>query len=253
MQEQLITIVTPMYNGAQYIAQTIESVLHQSYPNWEMLIVDDGSQDDSPGIVAHYAEADKRVRLIRQPNGGSASARNHALRLAKGRYICFLDADDLWDDKFLEEQLTFLQSRNAALVFGSFRRINAQGDEILKPFIVPLRVNYTDLLKTCSISCLTAMFDRTKVGENYFCEKLHSLRDDFVFWLSLLKKVEYAYGNPTVLASYRVFAASTTANKRKMIKPQFNVYYRIEKLGLFRSIYYLIHWAINGYLKYKTR
>ncbi|WP_283390595.1 glycosyltransferase family 2 protein [Millionella massiliensis] len=250
MQENLISIITPMYNGEKYVSQTIETVLSQSFPHWEMLIVDDGSRDASPKIVSAYAQRDNRVRLIQQPNGGSASARNNALRQAKGRYICFLDADDLWDSNFLEEQLNFLKNHQAALVFSSFRRINAQGDPILKPFIVPTRVNYTDLLKTCSISCLTALFDRAKVGEVYFREELRSMRDDFVFWLSILKHIDYAYGNPTILASYRVFASSTTGNKRKVIKPQFNVYYKVEKLGLIRSLYYLAHWAINGYLKY---
>ena len=250
MQEDLISIITPMYNGEKYVSQTIETVLSQSFPHWEMLIVDDGSRDASPKIVSAYAQRDNRVRLIQQPNGGSASARNNALRQAKGRYICFLDADDLWDSNFLEEQLNFLKNHQAALVFSSFRRINAQGDPILKPFIVPTRVNYTDLLKTCSISCLTALFDRAKVGEVYFREELRSMRDDFVFWLSILKHIDYAYGNPTILASYRVFASSTTGNKRKVIKPQFNVYYKVEKLGLIRSLYYLAHWAINGYLKY---
>ena len=250
MQENLISIITPMYNGEKYVSQTIETVLSQSFPHWEMLIVDDGSRDASPKIVSAYAQRDNRVRLIQQPNGGSASARNNALRQAKGRYICFLDADDLWDSNFLEEQLNFLKNHQAALVFSSFRRINAQGDPILKPFIVPTRVNYTDLLKTCSISCLTALFVRAKVGEVYFREELRSMRDDFVFWLSILKHIDYAYGNPTILASYRVFASSTTGNKRKAIKPQFNVYYKVEKLGLIRSLYYLAHWAINGYLKY---
>lgn len=250
MQENLISIITPMYNGEKYVSQTIETVLSQSFPHWEMLIVDDGSQDASPKIVSAYAQRDNRVRLIQQPNGGSASARNNALRQAQGRYICFLDADDLWDSNFLEEQLNFLKNHQAALVFSSFRRINAQGDPILKPFIVPTRVNYTDLLKTCSISCLTALFDRAKVGEVYFREELRSMRDDFVFWLSILKHIDYAYGNPTILASYRVFASSTTGNKRKVIKPQFKVYYKVEKLGLIRSLYYLAHWAINGYLKY---
>lgn len=252
MQEQMISIITPMYNGEKYVAQTIETVLAQSYTSWEMLIVDDGSQDRSYEIVLEYSRRDTRIRLFQQPNGGSASARNYALREAKGRYICFLDADDLWDPDFLAQQFAFLQSHDAALVFGSFRRIDVQGQEILRPYIVPKRVGYTDLLKTCSISCLTALWDRDKVGEVYFREELHSMRDDFVFWLSVLKRIDYAYGNPEVLASYRVFAASTTGNKRKVIKPQFNVYYKVEKLGLLRSVYYLTHWALNGYLKYRA-
>lgn len=251
MENNLVSIVTPMYNGERFVSQTIESVLSQTYQDWEMLIVDDGSKDNSAAIVEGYARKDSRVKLIRQSNGGSASARNHALREARGRYVCFLDADDLWDSTFLEKQLNFLRQKDAGIVYASYRRINERGEEILRPFIVPGRVNYKGLLKTCSISCLTALFDREKTGENFFNESLRSMRDDFVFWLALLKKVDYAYGNPEILASYRVFSTSTTGNKKKVMKPQFMVYYKVEKLGLAKSVYYFIHWAINGFLKYR--
>ena len=107
------------------------------------------------------------------------------------------------------------------------------------------------MLKTCSISCLTALYDREQVGEQYFKDELKSLRDDFVFWLQVLKKVKFAYGNKVILASYRVFASSTTGNKKKVIKPQFMVYYKVEKLGLIKSLYYLGCWAVNGFLKYR--
>lgn len=96
------------------------------------------------------------------------------------------------------------------------------------------------------------MYDKERVGENYFNENLRSMRDDFVFWLQILKKIPYAYGNKAILASYRVFANSTTGNKKKVIKPQFNVYYKVEKLGLIKSIYYLLNWAINGLKKYHS-
>ena len=247
----MISIITPLYNGERNIAGTINSVLSQTFEHWEMLIVDDGSKDSSAQIVRQYAAQDNRIKLISQVNRGSAAARNNALKQAKGRYICFLDADDLWEPTFLSEQLNFIQVKHAALVFASYRRIDANGDIVLKPFIVPERVNYQSLLKTCSISCLTAMFDKEKTGKVYFDESLKSMRDDFVFWLSMLKKIKYAYGNPEVLASYRVFASSTTGNKKKVVKPQFMVYYKIEKLGIVKSAYYFIHWAVNGFFKYR--
>ena len=98
---------------------------------------------------------------------------------------------------------------------------------------------------------MTALYDRSIVGEVYFNEALKSLRDDFVFWLTILKRIDYAYGNPEVLAAYRVFSTSTTGNKKKVIKPQFRVYHKVEKLGLVRSMYYFIHWAVNGFFKYR--
>lgn len=246
-----VSVITPAYNASKYIASTIESVQSQTHKNWEMLIVDDGSKDSTADIVRKYADKDKRIRLISQKNAGSAAARNNALRNAEGKYICFLDADDLWDKDFLDSQIKFLKDRDAALVFASYRRINENGKEILKPFIVPDKVNYSGLLKTCSISCLTALFDKEAIGDQYFNEDLKSMRDDFVFWLQILKRIPFAYGNPEVLASYRVFSTSTTGNKKKVIKPQFNVYYKVEKLGMIKSVYYLTQWAINGFIKYK--
>lgn len=109
-----------------------------------MIIIDDGSRDNTAEIVANYANKDNRIKLLRQNNAGSAAARNNALRNSTGQLVCFLDADDLWDADFLSSQVTFIKERDAALVFASYRRINAEDDEILKPFIVPDRVNYID-------------------------------------------------------------------------------------------------------------
>lgn len=251
MENDKISIVTPMYNGAKFVEQTIISVLKQTYKNWEMIVVDDGSKDNSPDIVNSYILKDERIKLLRQENTGSSAARNNALRHAQGRYICFLDADDIWEDTFLEEQLAFIKEKKAGIVFASYRRVNEDGVDILRPFIVPDRVNYSKLLKSCSISCLTALYDKKKTGDVFFNEAMGSMRDDFVFWLSILKKGGYAYGNRKVLASYRVFSLSTTGNKKKVMKPQFMVYYKVEKLGLVKSIYYFTHWAVNGFLKYR--
>lgn len=247
-----VSIITPAYNASRFIAQTIDSVIAQTHPDWEMLIVDDGSKDNTAEIIEEYASKEPRIKLIKQQNAGSAAARNNALRNASGKYICFLDADDLWDPNFLESQIKFMAQKNAQLVYASYRRMNEENQEILKPFIVPDMVDYKGLLKTCSISCLTAMYDRETLDDNFFNEQLKSMRDDFVFWLQILKKTPFAFGNKAVLASYRVFASSTTGNKKKVIKPQFNVYYKVEKLGLVKSVYYLINWALNGLKKYNS-
>ena len=116
MDNQLVSIITPMYNGEKYVSQTIESVLAQTYQNWEMIIVDDGSKDASSQIVKKYSIEDNRIKLVHQQNAGSAAARNNALRRANGRYICFLDADDLLDNSFLEKQLEYLKTEKRAEV-----------------------------------------------------------------------------------------------------------------------------------------
>lgn len=250
MQEQLVSIITPMYNGAKYVALTIESVLAQTYPHWEMLIVNDGSKDNGPEIVAEYAARDSRIRLINQANGGSASARNNGIREAQGRYLCLLDSDDLWEPYFLESQIALLEKKQCLLVYGSHKRINEGGQECLKPFHAPGKETYRKLLLANSISCLTAMYDSSVYGKFYLNESLRSVRDDYAFWLSILKKVKVAYGNPAILGSYRVMANSTTGNKKKLIRPHFLFLYRVEKLGLARSIFYTCTWGLSGIIKY---
>ncbi|MFR9020121.1 MAG: glycosyltransferase family 2 protein [Fusobacterium sp.] len=250
--EGLVSIITPMYNGERFVEKTIKSVLNQTYENWEMIIIDDGSKDNSPKIVKKYCEIDNRIKFFSQKNAGSGAARNNGIRRAKGNYICLLDADDTWNNNFLEEQINLLKKTNGTLVFSSHTRINEQDEECLKPFIVPEKIDYKDLLKTCYISCLTAMYDVTKFGKFYLREDFKSLRDDYILWLEIIKKCKIAYGNPKILANYRVMQSSTSGNKKKVIKPQFLVYYKVEKLGLIRSIYNLMWWAYYGFRKYKA-
>ena len=167
MQEDLVSIITPLYNGERFVAQTIESVLAQTYPHWEMIIINDGSKDNSEAIVQKYTEQDARIQLVSQPNAGSAAARNNGIRRASGRYIALLDADDLWEPFFLESQLHLMQKTGALLVYGSHKRIDDKNQECLTPFYVPEKVTYTDLLKTCSITCLTGLYDTSKYGKVY--------------------------------------------------------------------------------------
>lgn len=251
MIDNLVSIITPLYNGERFISQTIESVLKQTYPHWEMIIINDGSKDNSEGIVKRYCAQDDRITLLSQPNGGSAAARNNGIRHANGRYIALLDADDLWEPFFLESQLALIKAHNATLVYGSHKRIDENNKECLSPFIVPEHITYKDLLKTCSISCLTGLYDSKLYGKIYLNEEFRSLRDDHIYWLDILKKCGEAWGNKEIIASYRLLGTSVTHNKFKVIIPQFKVYYKCEKLGLFKSIYYLVNWAFYGFLKYK--
>lgn len=250
MENELVSIITPMYNGAKYVSETIESVLAQTYTDWEMLIVNDGSKDNGPEIVEKYAKKDSRIRLINQENGGSANARNHGIREARGRYIALLDSDDVWESDFLEEQLKFMKENNAELVYSSHKRIDENGKECLRPYIVKGSIGYKDLLRTCSISCLTGLYDTKTWGKIYLREELNSLRDDYVYWLTIIKKTGIAYGNEKVLASYRILGNSASRKKKKVIKPQYKVYREIEKLDIFHSLFYLICWAYYGYMKY---
>ena len=255
MQNDLVSIVTPLYNGANHIAETIESVLNQTFPLWEMIIVDDYSNDQGKGrtIVQEYLAKDSRISLIAlERNIGSSGARNTGIKAACGEYIAFLDADDLWDAEFLEKQLSFMKHMNASIVFSSYRRVaEDSNEEILDPFIVSLRVDYRAILKALPMLTSTAMIDRGKLGKHYFNQHLGSLRDDYVYWLSLLREhVEYAHGNPEILAAYRMRKNSVTANKSKMIVPHWNVLRKIERLSLVKSSYYISCWAWISFWKY---
>ena len=255
MQNDLVSIVTPLYNGANHIAETIESVLNQTFPLWEMIIVDDCSNDQGKGrkIVQEYLAKDSRISLIAlERNIGSSGARNTGIIAARGEYIAFLDADDLWDAEFLKKQLSFMKLKNASIVFSSYRRVaEDSNEEILDPFIVSLRVDYRAILKALPMLTSTAMIDRGKLGKHYFNQHLGSLRDDYVYWLYLLREhVDYAYGNPEILASYRLRKNSVTANKTKMILPHWKVLRKIERLSLVKSFYYICWWAWISFWKY---
>lgn len=255
MEKELVSIITPMYKGAAFVGETIKSVLSQSYENWEMIIVDDCSPDDGAGIaeVEKFSKNEPRIKLIAsKENRGSSGARNIALQKASGRYIAFLDSDDMWHPEFLKKQLNFMKEKDAPLVFSSYRRIDEQTKvELLRPFIVPERVNYKSLLKTCPIFPSTAIYDTQKTPKIYFNEELGSMRDDYVYWLKMFKDIDYGYGNREILVDYRMRKSSVTGNKSKVIKPQWNVLYKVEKLGLFRSSFYLIQWAFISYFKYR--
>lgn len=251
MQDELVSIITPLYNAERYVAQTIESVLAQTYPHWEMIIINDGSRDGSERIAQCYAERDARIHVFSQPNGGSAAARNNGIRRAVGRYIALLDADDMWEPYFLESQIALLHERNCQLVYGAHRRVDENGVECLKPFVPPERIDYQSLLRTCSISCLTALYDTVPYGKFYLHEEFRSLRDDYVLWLEIMRHCGVAYGNSRILGSYRMLKNSATSGKWKMVRPQYRVYREVEKMGVLRSCYYLCAWAVYGIIKYR--
>lgn len=253
MENGLVSIITPMYNGSEFIGDTIASVLAQSYQNWEMIIVDDCSSDDAASIKEVKKFNDGRIILIESKiNLGSSGARNIALKRSHGEYIAFLDSDDIWESSFLDKQLKFMQENSATLVFSSYNRIDEHTKEnILRPFIVPQCITYKSLLKTCPIFPSSVVYDLRKCEKYFFNEKMGSLRDDYVYWLTMLKDIKYGYGNTEILVNYRMRKTSVTGNKMKVIKPQWKVLRRIENLSLPLCVYYIICWSIISYFKYR--
>lgn len=250
MEKGLVSIITPLYNGEKYIGETIKSVMSQTYKNWEMIIVNDGSKDNSESIVMSYVQNEPRIHYVKQDNAGSAVARNNGIRLCNGQYIALLDADDLWEPEFLSSQIRFMGAKNAQLVHCSYKRINERGEEILRPFMAKKEVSIKNMQMTNYIACLTGLYDCSTYGKIYLKEELKSIRDDYAYWLDIIKKTGKSYGNPEVLASYRVMSNSTTGKKRKLIKSQFRFYHDYQGFNIFKSALYTMYWGALGVIKF---
>ncbi len=250
MEQGLVSIVTPVYNGEKYVGETIKSVIAQTYTNWEMIIVNDGSRDNSESIIMSFAKDEPRIHYIKQNNGGSASARNNGIRHSKGQYIALLDADDLWEPEFLYSQIQFMNENNAQLVHCSYKRINEFGKEILRPFKAKKEVSIKNMQMTNHIACLTGLYDCSRHGKIYLKEELKSIRDDYAYWLDIIKLTGKSYGNPKVLASYRVMSNSTTGKKQKLIKSQFKFYHDYQGFNVLKSTLYTMYWGVLGMIKF---
>lgn len=244
-----VSIITPSYNSSEFIVETIRSVLNQKHENWEMIITDDASDDNSVSIIEAFSEKDKRIKLIKlDSNSGSGVARNTSIKAATGDVIAFLDSDDTWDDTFLSESLSFMERKQAAMVYSSYRRKSEDLSICLGVFNVPESVSYNDMLKTCAISCLTGMYHVERCGGKMYMPKIRK-RQDYCLWLSLLKKNKHAYGLPDVLATYRVRNSSVSRNKAKAASYQWYVYRNIEKLSWLSAAYYFCHYSVKGFKK----
>lgn len=245
----LVSIIMPNYNGEKYLKETIDSVLAQTYTNWELLFVDDCSTDNSVEIVRSYK--DERIKIFQnEVNSGAAISRNTALEAASGKYIAFLDSDDLWAETKLSQHLDFMKKENISFSFTSYFVLNDK-NEVVTEFIPKKdRYDYKSILKHCSIGCSTVIYDSEALVGVYMPTEAIK-REDFACWLQILKKGANGVCLHESLTSYRVHSKSVSSNKTKMIKYQWNVYRRVEKLSWIKSVYYMIHWAVKGIFKYR--
>lgn len=242
----LVSIITPNYNSARFIGETIESVLAQTYTNWELIIIDDNSTDNSLEVLEQYQDHPKIRIISNSVNSGAAICRNQAIEIAKGRFIAFLDSDDVWYPEKLEKQINFMHNNQHVFTYTAYDKINEQGNEI-GHIDIPLKLNYQDLLKTCSIGCLTAIYDTNKLGKVYMPDIRK--RQDYGLWLKILKQEKFAYGINTSLAKYRVRNNSISSNKLKAAGYQWKIYRDVEDLSLIKSFILMIHYTFHGVIK----
>lgn len=243
-----VSIISPCYNSSRFIKETIESVIAQTYQDWEMIIVDDCSKDNSVEIILGYTEKEKRIKLIKsEKNVGAAEARNIALREAQGRFIAFLDSDDLWYPKKLELQLKYMLSKDIAFSFSAYDQIDEKGNKLNRIISVPEKIGYAGYAMNTIIGCLTVVIDKNKTG--YFEMPLIRSSHDMALWLLIMKRGFKAYGFNQTLASYRVLQSSNTSNKWKAAKDVWKVYRKIEKINIISSSLYFICYTFNAIRK----
>jgi glycosyltransferase involved in cell wall biosynthesis len=245
----LVSIITPNYNCGKFIAETIESVLSQTYQQWEMLIIDDCSTDKSLEIISSYLEKDNRIQLLSTDfcSGSPAKPRNIGIQKARGQYIAFLDSDDIWLPEKLKSQLRQFNDEKTAIVYSNFEKITENGVRNNRIITSPLYVTYKELLKSNCIQNVTAIYDVTKIGKIYF-QQIH--HEDYVLWLAILKKGYIARNAGIVGALYRVRNNSVSANKFTVLKWQWDIYHTVLKLPFHHTLYYFFFYLIKGTIKY---
>ena len=249
--KNLVSIITPNYNCARFIAQTIESVLLQTYSQWEMLIVDDCSTDGSYEIALAYAAKDKRITVIRnEKNSGAAVSRNKALEIAQGEFIAFLDSDDLWMPDKLEKQIAFMRENNCDFSFTEYEHIDEENNRLHQIANVTKHLSYNKMLMHCWPGCLTVMYNQNVVGK-VFSEDIKKNNDHALF-LCVLKKCHNAMGMKELLAKYRIRKGSISSKKSTIIKYYIQVIHDFEKQPLiFAWFCVFTHVFVKQFLKYR--
>lgn len=247
----LVSIIIPVYNANKYIEATVVSVVSQTYENWELLLVDDGSTDGSGETIQRLAQEDtkKRIKVLcPKEHGTAAKARNYGLQNSSGRYIAFLDADDLWEKDKLARELAFMEEKKAGFVFTGYEFTNAEGIGTGKVVKVPSTLNYKQALKNTTIFTSTVLID-TEIVKKELVMMPDIKSEDTATWYQILKNGHLAYGLDENLVKYRRVANSLSSNKLEAIKRIWNLYRKAEKLSVFYSAYNFVFWAVRAVLR----
>ena len=220
MGSDLVSVVMPVYNAELHVSEAINSVLHQSHHNLELIAVDDASTDVSFKIISDIQ--DQRLKCIKlEKNGGAGKARNAGIRLAKGRFIAFIDADDIWLEEKLSVQIAFMKEKGVALSYSDYYLMNEASKFTHRVSSLP-SVDYRTMKRNNYIGCLTAMYDAADLGKMYMPERRK--RQDWALWLEILSKTGRSMGLQTPLAAYRRTENSLSQNKLGLIRENYEFY-----------------------------
>lgn len=245
----LVSIITPLYNSAPFIEETIRSVLSQTYTNWEMIVVDDCSNDGGDHIVEKYLSCDSRIQLVRNKlKKGGADTRNVAIEKAQGRFIAFLDADDLWLPEKLDYQIKFMKSNNIDFSFSAYQTISENG-AYLSQISAPPKVSLKDIYAFNPIGCLTVIYDTKNFGK-FYMPNFH-MKQDYALWLVMLAVFPHAYSIDKVLASYRIRNNSLSSNKLNGLFYYYKVLHETARLSKIKSVYFTLEYILITLIKRK--
>lgn len=247
MVNELVSIIIPVYNAEKYIKETIETIKNQTYTKWEAIFVDDCSKDNSVKIINEQLSTNIKLICLKK-HSGTAIARNEGIKVAKGRFLSFLDADDLWDSKKIEKQLEFMKNNNYSFTYTAYKYINENNTKQSKKINVQEKLEYKEALKNTRILSISVMIDLENIKKDD-CYMVNVMNEDIATWWKILKKGHVAYGLNEVLVYYRRYKNSKTSSKLKNATYRWELYRKEEGLSLLKSIYYFIHYAFYGIIK----
>jgi glycosyltransferase involved in cell wall biosynthesis len=247
--EEKVSIIMPNYNCERFIEETVNSVINQTYQNWELLIVDDCSTDNSVEIIKNCCNSDARIKLfINEKNSGAAASRNLALREATGKWIAFLDSDDLWTPDKLEKQIAFMEENGYKFSFTKYGHVDENTNSLKQIVCGPKKVSKRKMFRYCYLGCLTVMYDAECVGLIQISENVQK-RNDYAMWLKVSKKAT-AYYLDEVLAYYRKRSGSIShQSKLSLIKYHYRLFRISENMNPFRAFYYTCKNLFFGFWK----
>ena len=245
--EELVSIIMPAYNCEDFIGISIDSIINQTYSNWEVIIVDDFSTDNTVQIVQDKMTNEPRIRFYRfSRNSGAATARNTAIDVAKGKYIAFLDSDDVWVPTKLEKQIDFMEKNDHSFTCTSYNKIDEHGNELNRTIVTQKKRDYNGVLKTCPGNS-TVIYNAKKLGK--FKIPDIKKRNDYLMWLQVIKKAKYLYGIDETLGSHRIRSNSISSNKISLVWYHWKIFRDIEHLSFAKSSYLIIYWVIATVFK----
>ncbi|MBD5321626.1 MAG: glycosyltransferase family 2 protein [Bacteroides sp.] len=245
----LVSVIVPCYNAGEYLNDSINSVIGQSYQNWELLIIDDCSTDNSAQIIQRFTECDSRIKSFKTLNksGSPSLPRNIGIDNANGKYIAFLDADDIWMPDKLKKQVEWMESSGLVFGYSFYEKIDFNGNKSNRIVKTRKTSTYQSLLKSNAIPCLTSILERKAIGNTRFKP---IQQEDFCFWLDILKKGYCAHNLCEVTAYYREAPDSRSANKIRMFREHWRVIRNHHHINLLLACYYMITYTISGLIKY---